>query len=181
MVSVTVYGSCNSLPTQSLLILLEELSLKYTFEEIDTEAGEHKQGTYLQRNPFGTLPTVVYDDLVLFNVRSALRFIAANNTDDVNLVGDIYSEQWFESEPILSNDNLESLLDLFEDHLSEHAYLGGDEYSIADIIHIPYVYAIMKLGKKNQLKSRPHVYEWLKKIVLREPVSNVVRNKQIGN
>lgn len=73
-----------------------------------------------------------------------------------------------------SIEDLEKVLDVYETRLREHRYIGGDDYSIADIAHIPYTYLMLKNGYKHLYKSRPHVYEWLKDIMRRPAVKRVL-------
>jgi glutathione S-transferase len=205
MVQLTVYGHAKATCTQRVLILLEELELKYDFNEIDLSNGEHKEEEYLKLQPFGKIPVVKYGDRVLFESRSILRYIAKNNKEPVNLLGDVNCDIWLEAESqnfnphasaIISekvfkktNDeaviktNLEALervLDVYEKRLTTQEYIGGDSYSIVDISHIPYAYMLLKSGFKEPFKSRPNVYSWLKRIMRREAVRNVLEGRVLG-
>jgi len=81
MVNLTVYGSENAACTQKVLILLEELNLKYKFESIDLSQNEHKTPEYMKMQPFGKIPVIQYGDHTIFESRSILRYIASNNQD----------------------------------------------------------------------------------------------------
>jgi glutathione S-transferase len=100
MVKLTVYGNKIATCTQRVLILLEELNLKYELREIDLMNGQQKESKYLQLQPFGKVPVIVYGDYTLFESRSILRYIAKNNTEDVDLtLGDNpYVDMWLEVE-----------------------------------------------------------------------------------
>ncbi len=193
MVDLTVYGDPTTTCTQRVLILLEELDLKYKLESIDETELRNK-------HPFGKGPVVMYGDRLLFESRAILRYIAKNNRfDDIDLFGDTNTDIWLEVEsqnfhPPISkivcekmykkdcNDvvvlealkELETVLDVYEKRLQQQDYIAGDSFTIADISHIPFAYCFLKCGYKPALKSRPHVYAWLKRIMLRPAVKLVL-------
>jgi glutathione S-transferase len=100
MVKLIVYGSKIATCTQRILILLEELNLKYELREIDLMKGQQKEPKYLNLQPFGKVPVVIYGDHTLFESRSVLRYIAKNNTEDYDLTLDNnpYVDMWLEVE-----------------------------------------------------------------------------------
>lgn len=100
MVKLIVYGSKIATCTQRLLILLEELNLKYELREIDLMKGHQKDPRYLNLQPFGKVPAVVYGEHVLFESRFILRYIAKNNTEDYDLTlnNNPYVDMWLEVE-----------------------------------------------------------------------------------
>ncbi len=202
MVELTVYGDSKATCTQRVLILLEELDLKYTLNQINLANEEQKTEEYLKLQPFGKVPVVSYGDRMLFESRAILRYISKNNRfDDVNLFGDVNADIWLEVEsqnfnPPVSrivaermfkkgekaNDDiisksleeLEKVLDVYDKQLEDRDYIAGDNYTIADISHIPYAYCFLKCGYKSVLKARPNVYAWLKRIMLRPAVKLVL-------
>lgn len=205
MVQLTVYGHAKAPCTQRILILLEELELKYDFNEVDVSQGQHKEEGYLKLQPFGKVPTVKYGDRVLFESRSILRYIARNNKEQINLQGDVNCDIWLEVESQNFNpcasaivaekvfkktnneqvikenlDALEKVLDVYEKRLGSQAYIGGDTYSIADISHIPYAYMLLKAGVKEPIKARQNVYNWLKRIMRRDAVRDVLEGRVPG-
>ena len=100
MVKLTIYGNKIATCTQRVLILLEELNLKYELREIDLMKGQQKDSRYLQLQPFGKVPAIVYGDHKLFESRSILRYIAKNNTEDTDLTlnDSPYVDMWLEVE-----------------------------------------------------------------------------------
>jgi glutathione S-transferase len=100
MVKLVVYGNKIATCTQRVLILLEELNLKYELRELDLMKGHHKDPRYLTLQPFGKVPAIVYGDYKLFESRSILRYIAKNNTDDTDLTlnESPYVDMWLEVE-----------------------------------------------------------------------------------
>lgn len=99
MVKLIVHGHPKATCTQRVLILLEELELKYELDVVDLSKGENKEEAYLELQPFGKLPCVEYGDKILFESRAILRYIARNNRfEDVDLLGDVYADVWMEVE-----------------------------------------------------------------------------------
>ena len=100
MVKLTVYGSPIATCTQRVLILLEELQLKYDLQEVDLMKGQQKEKKYLELQPFGKVPVVIYDEHTIFESRTILRYIAKNNTDDLDLTLDsnVDVDMWLEVE-----------------------------------------------------------------------------------
>ena len=195
MVQLTVYGSPIATCTQRVLILLEELQLKYP--------------RYLQLQPFGKVPVIIYGNHTIFESRTILRYIAKNNTEDTDLTLDssVYVDMWLEVEsqnfnPAISKfvyekvfkkwknpdatpdetvvnqalEELNKVFNVYEKRLEKSKYLAGNEFSIADISHIPYLNLFVKSGSeyKTFLKQYPHVYKWFKKMMSRESVKEIL-------
>jgi glutathione S-transferase len=205
MVEVTLYGNKMTTCTQRILILLEELNLKYNFKNIDLKKNEHKTEEFLQLQPFGKVPAMTYGERKLFESRSILRYIAKNNIEFEDFLGDTEVDVWLEAEsqnfnPLASKivyekvfkkmwnkesdekvveecvKELEKVLDIYEKRLENVPYIAGESYSIADISHIPYSNHLLRCGFKDLFKSRPNVYKWIKRIMKREAVENVLRH-----
>ena len=172
MVKLVLYGNGKSVCTQKILILLEELELKYDFVKVDLSDKENKKSEYCDKHPFGEVPYMEYGDLKLFESRSILRYISKANRDFKDLYGDVNVDMWLEVEgqnynPAIAtiiwervlkknfNDDsdedevnkalnkLESIFEVYNKQLERHEYLAG-LFSIADIGHIPYMYQFLK-------------------------------------
>lgn len=109
MVNLTLYGDKISTCTQRVLILLEELELKYDFTKVNLMENKQSEKEYLELNPFGFVPVVKYDSHDIFESRSILRYISKNNNDykDLTLDNSIDVDMWLEAEsqsmsPIIS-------------------------------------------------------------------------------
>ena len=210
MVNLTVYGNEKATCTQKVLILLEELNLKYTFQSIDLSKNEQKDSEYMKMQPFGKIPVIKYGDHTIFESRSILRYIASNNQETDDLLGDYQVDMWLEVEsqnmnPPLSKivyekmfkkwkeeetdeqvvekalEDLAKVLEVYNDRLENNMYIGGENYSIADISHIPYFNYFIKSGYKSVLKDYPNVYNWLKRIMKRENVRRVLKQELESN
>ena len=57
-------------------------------------------------------------------------------------------------------ERLGKVLDVYEERLSKSKYLAGENYSLADLHHIPHLVYFMKTSKANAITSRPHVNAW---------------------
>ncbi|XP_071687220.1 glutathione S-transferase APIC-like [Rutidosis leptorrhynchoides] len=62
---------------------------------------------------------------------------------------------------------LESLLDVYETRLTESMYLGGDNFSLADLYHIAVIKFLMDTEMKKVFESRPHVSAWVADLLFR--------------
>jgi glutathione S-transferase len=207
MVQLTVYGDPKATCTQRVLILLEELGLKYDLKEVSLANGEHKATEHLQRQPFGKVPAIKYGEYTLFESRSILRYIADRNAEIVDLFATPDVEVWLEAESqnynpwvskivaervfkklknekvdeeVVKNalEHLEKVLEVYDARLGNHKFIAGDDFSIADISHIPYTHHLIKAGFKDTFKKYPNVYSWLKRIMKREAVQRVLKNSQ---
>lgn len=205
MVKLIVYGDEKATCTQRVLILLEELNLDYKIHSINLKKQDQKNSEFLEINPFGKVPAIKYGDRILFESRAILRYISKNNSDDVNLLGDVNTDIWLEVEsqtfsPIISKivsekvfkpmvgkesdefiireqlKQFKPILSIYNDRLSKQNYIGGDDYSIADISHIPYLHYFVNCCKeyKYYLKEYPHVYKWYKKLINRKYVKRIL-------
>ncbi|KAL8236237.1 hypothetical protein R6Q59_017318 [Mikania micrantha] len=62
---------------------------------------------------------------------------------------------------------LESMLDVYEQRLTESKYLGGDRFSLPDLHHLPNLQTMMMTKMKRHIDSRPHVSAWASDILSR--------------
>jgi glutathione S-transferase len=207
---ITLYGNKFATCTQRLLILLEELELKYEFKNVDLKSGEQKSVGFRKMNPFGKIPAMKYqesedsEEKILFESRSILRYLSNKYSDTVDLYPNVNTDIWLEAEsqnynPSISKlvyelvfkkladveakpdqevvskckDELEKVLDIYNDRLKYSKYIAGNTFTIADISHIPYTNYLIKSSPemKELFKSKRHVYHWWKKISLRPSVA----------
>ncbi|ERN16996.1 hypothetical protein AMTR_s00057p00211420 [Amborella trichopoda] len=55
---------------------------------------------------------------------------------------------------------LNGVLDVYEARLAKNKYLGGDEFSLADLHHLPNIRYILMTPKASLFTSHPHVSRW---------------------
>eukprot|EP01018_Ginkgo_biloba_P009277 Gb_07950 [translate_table: standard] len=74
-----------------------------------------------------------------------------------------------------NEEKLGKVLDVYEKRLSENKYLGGEEFSIADLSHLPNTEYIMKAtGKSELISSRKYVNNWWEDISARPSWKKIV-------
>ncbi|CAA0832038.1 Glutathione S-transferase F7 [Striga hermonthica] len=76
-------------------------------------------------------------------------------------------------------EKLAPLLDIYESRLSRSKYLGGDEFSLADLHHIPIVYYLLGTEIKALFDARPKVSAWCDDILGRPSWQKVVQAMKI--
>ena len=74
-----ILGRPNSYNTQKVLWLLDEMSLPFTLELHGLEHGGNHTPEYNKLNPNELVPTMIEDDLVLWESNSILRYLAAKH------------------------------------------------------------------------------------------------------
>ena len=185
---ITVYGHPLSTCTRKVLTTLLENGTSYEFVLVDLMTGEHKQPAHLARQPFGQVPAVDDDGLMLFESRAICRYL--NETSGGKLVpadarGRAQMEQWISvetsnftphamkfvyhhvfqraQEPAVlqaAEAKLTEALGIMDAHLAKHAYFAGAQFSLADISFMPYVDYVMMTPAKAQLEKWPNVMAW---------------------
>jgi len=144
-------------------VVLEELGLGYETHVVDITAGEQKAPEFLRINPNGRIPAIVdrdEHDLAVFESGAILLYLADKTgqliPQDVRGRTRVISWLMFQMGgvgPMMGQANVfyryfptkipeaieryqkesRRLLEVLDRRLGESAYLGGDEYSIADI------------------------------------------------
>jgi glutathione S-transferase len=204
MVQLTLYGDVRSTCTQRVLILLEELQLKYDLVKVDLSKGEQKTEEFLKMQPFGKIPVLKYDDDTIFESRSIMRYIALHNDDENVLSGTPQIDMWLEADannfnPVINkivyemvfrkyhNEEpdmdivkvllyqLKDILSIYNNQLSDKKYLTGD-FSIADISYFPYLHYFYKISDeyKQFIKRYNNVYRWYKRILNKKSVQDTL-------
>ena len=73
---ITLYTHEISGHSHRARLLLDILGLEYQIERVDLMAGEHKQPEFLTLNPFGQVPVLVDDEVVLSDSTAILVYLA---------------------------------------------------------------------------------------------------------
>lgn len=68
---------------------------------------------------------------------------------------------------------LDGVLDVYEARLAQSKYLAGDDYTLADLHHIPIIANLFYTKVKPLFDSRPHVSAWAASLLAR-PASQKV-------
>ncbi|CAF0760120.1 unnamed protein product [Adineta ricciae] len=72
---------------------------------------------------------------------------------------------------------LSEKLDVYDKILSKQPYLAGQEFTLADLFHLPYGSWLVKLGEGNLFESRPNVKRWWDRITSRPSWKAVQESK----
>jgi len=64
-------------------------------------------------------------------------------------------------------EQLNAKLDVYDKILAKQPYLAGQEFTLADLFHLPYGAWLVKLGEGSLFESRPNVKKWWDKITSR--------------
>ncbi|MCI0992751.1 glutathione S-transferase [Pseudomonas corrugata] len=169
-----------------LMLSLLELPVEVIF--IDLAKGAHKQADFLALNPFGQVPVIDDDGVVLADSNAILVYLAQKYGKGRWLpsdpVGAAQVQRWlstaagaihtgpatarlitvfgapYNAEEVIARSH--GLLKVVDQHLSSHTWLAGDAPTIADVAGYTYI-AHAPEGNVS-LDDYVHVREWLARI-----------------
>ncbi|RKO83369.1 glutathione S-transferase, partial [Blyttiomyces helicus] len=58
-------------------------------------------------------------------------------------------------------------LDVYETHLATNTYLAGDEFTMADLVHMPYFGLLEAAGAGDIVDAHPNVKKWWERVSAR--------------
>jgi GST-like protein len=167
-------------------IALEEMGLPYVVKRVNLRHGEQFAPEFLRISPSNKIPAIVDEGLSVFESGAILFYLAEKTGKLLPSSGPVRSRvlQWmfFQAAgtgPMLgqahhfrnySVEKIQYAIDRYTNEgkrlyhvvdrrLSESKYLAGDEYTIADIMNLPWL-----LLSKNQgidIAEYPHVERWI--------------------
>jgi GST-like protein len=170
-------------------IALEEMGLPYTLHPLKLGEKEQKQEWYLEINPNGRIPAIVDRDnggFAVFESGAILIYLAEKSGKFLPTEPKARSRvlQWLMFQmsgigPMMGQANVffryapekipyaieryqrevRRLFEVLERQLGRHAYLAGDDYTIADIAAWPWVGAYGWAGVSEE--GLPHLKRWL--------------------
>ncbi|MGB0631633.1 MAG: glutathione S-transferase family protein, partial [Alphaproteobacteria bacterium] len=73
-------GRTNSSNVMKALWVLDEIGLDYEREDVGGQFGKNHEAPYLNLNPNGRIPTIIDDDLVLWESNSIVRYLASKHS-----------------------------------------------------------------------------------------------------
>ncbi|MAJ91904.1 MAG: glutathione S-transferase family protein [Rhodospirillaceae bacterium] len=73
-------GRMNSSNVMKALWVLDEIGLAYEREDVGGQFGKNHEAPYLTLNPNGRIPTIIDDDLVLWESNSIVRYLASKHS-----------------------------------------------------------------------------------------------------
>jgi glutathione S-transferase len=155
-----IYGDSNSGNCLKVKWVSDRLALPYQWVEIDTRNGGSRTAEFLQRNPWGQVPTVELDDgRTLAQSNAIIRYLARGS--DL-IPSDAFAaakmDEWlfweqYSHEPYVAVCRFQMVyfgkaaseldpekvkrgyaaLDHLEQHLARHRFLVGEMFSLADV------------------------------------------------
>ncbi|KAK0581386.1 hypothetical protein LWI29_013150 [Acer saccharum] len=200
-----VYGSLSSPATLKVLACLFEHDIDFEFVHVDLESGQDKQQPFLAMNPFGRVPVFDDGDIKRFESRAIIRSVAheygkkgeqlvywearkqaivANWIDvedhkfeppALRLINNP-SKGFTSDQSVVAEAELGKVLDVYETRLSKFKYLASDDYTVADLVHLPNLEALLgnSYTKQHLFESRPHLSAWCFDILARPAWTKVL-------
>lgn len=180
-------------------IALEELGLEYRVHALDLMTLEQKKPEFLAINPNGRIPAIVdtdNDDFAVFESGAILLYLAEKTGKLLPTEPKARSEviQWLMFQmggvgPMMGQANVfyryfpekipaaieryqkegRRLFEVMNTQLEKHAYLAGDEYSVADIATYPWVRIYDWSGV--DISGLDALQHWLDRITARPAVA----------
>ena len=160
-----IYGDSNSGNCLKVKWVSDRLRLPYSWIEVDTMKGGSRTPDLLKLNPFGQVPTVLFDDgRALAQSNAIIRYLARGS--DL-IAGDAFTaakmDQWlfweqYSHEPYVAVCRFQMVylgkraseldpekvkrgvaaLEHLERHLGENRFLAGEAFSLADVALLAY-------------------------------------------
>jgi glutathione S-transferase len=185
--------SNNSMRAQ---LYLDEKGLPYEYVTVDLFKGEHKEPPYLAINPRGQVPCIVDGDIRVYEsvaivqylehryaeppliprepvaMAKCIRLIGEFNQklDPTNIFGSVKFRGMRRAE---LGERLEKMLAecrTWEGYLGDGPYFTGDEYSIADIVVLPFFGTVID-GMGLPARDFPRLHAWYERCKLRPAVA----------
>ncbi|MEE3287362.1 MAG: glutathione S-transferase family protein [Pseudomonadota bacterium] len=198
-----ILGRNNSSNVQKVLWACDELGLSYERDDIGGPFGGNREPQYLAMNPNGVVPTVIDDDIVLWESNVIVRYLVRKHTPNDLLPDDpvrlAVAEQWMDWQqtvvgpaifPVFwglvrtapedrdaevisaGRDRLENVLSILDARLSAVAFVGGEDFSMADIPLGIMAYRWFNLNIER--KDMPDLARWYQLLTERPAFQNNV-------
>jgi GST-like protein len=176
-------------------IALEELELPYTVKPVNLRTGEQFSPEFLRISPNNRIPAIVDGELSVFESGAILLYLAEKTGRLLApsgpsryaalewcffqvggtgpMLGQAFHFRNYAPEKIpyaierYTNEG-KRLYGVVDRRLSQARYLAGDEYTIADIINLPWLLVASRQGI--DLGEYPHVARWIAELKARPAV-----------
>lgn len=195
---IKIYGGKNS-SAMRCIWLLEEVGAEYEVKPLDFQKNEHKASEYLALNPNGKIPTMVDDEVVLWESLAINSYIAekfqpellGKNLAEHGLVQQwslwslmhlygafhpLVMKTWRKSEETEETKKamaeLPHWLGILNAHLVGKKYLVAERFTLADLNAVSVVNSALFIGY--DLAAFPEVKRWQGSILEREALKNVM-------
>ena len=186
-----IYGDTNSGNCLKVKWVCDHLAIPYRWIDVDTMQGGSRTPEFLQINPWGQVPTVVFDDgRALAQSNAIIRYLARGSEllpqdafaaaqMDAWLFWEQYSHEPYVATPRYIVKHLppgharyaelperlakgRAALAVMETHLSTRTFFVAERYTIADIALYAYTHVAHEGG--HDLSPYPSVRAWLARV-----------------
>ena len=181
--SFALSGHCHR-----VALLLSLLDLPHETIEVNLPGGEHKQPTFLAKNPFGQVPMIEDGDRAISDSLAILVYLAAEygkgDWTPANALEAAEQQRWFSQaagplafgaaaarahilfkaplDLALAQTRAHGQLSVMNTHLATQDFLVGNRVSLADIAHYAYIARAPEGGVA--LDDYANVLRWLARI-----------------
>ncbi|MRW89473.1 glutathione S-transferase family protein [Duganella sp. FT80W] len=175
-------------------IMLEELGLPYTIKTVNLGKKEQFAPEFLKLSPNNKIPAMEDGGLTIFESGAILTYLAEKTGKllppngpqrykvlewlhwQIGGLGPMLGQAGFfavrseQKAPLAIEHFLnetDRLLGVMDKQLSQHTYIAGADYSIADIACYPWVMAALdklKPALADKLDNKPHLQRWIKTV-----------------
>lgn len=183
-----IFGHPMSTATRRVLVTAHETNHPHEFILVDFGKGEHKQAPHLGRQPFGQVPSIDDDGFQLYESRAIARYLDAKTGGALTPTGlqdRARMEQWISVEvenfsphamkPVYHHvfkreqaadvletaaQKLDAACTVLDHALGNHAYLVGDQLTLADLSYLPVIEYGMMTPAKDIYAKHANVMAW---------------------
>jgi glutathione S-transferase len=186
-----IFGNPMSTCTRKVLMTLAETNAPFELTVVDFAKGEHKAPANLARQPFGRIPALDDDGFELFESRAMSRYLAEKGgklvpadaksrakmeqfisveTSEFTPAAMKFIYQYVFGRPQepgvieAAGKALDTTVAVLDKQLAAHAFLAGNDFSLADVVYMPYFEYVMATPGKDILAKHPHVMAWWNKV-----------------
>jgi glutathione S-transferase len=189
---ITLYGHPMSTCTRKVLMTLAETETAYEMRVIDFATAEHKKPAHVSRQPFGRVPAIEDGGFEMFESRAIARYVndkAHGKLVPADVRAHAKMEQWISIETSefsaqamkfiyehvfkrpqeaavleAASKAVETVLGVLEKQLAATPYLAGADFSLADVMYMPYFEYCMLTPAKEIFARYPRVMAWWNQI-----------------
>ena len=189
---IKIFGHPMSTCTRKVLMTLAETKTPYELVLVDFAKGEHKQQPHLSRQPFGQIPAIDDEGFAFYESRAICRYInekVAGNLVPSDIKGRALMEQWISvetsnftphvmkfifhhvfqraQEPAVleaAGKSLDACVGVLDAALTKSPFLVGSQFTLADVVFMPYIEYVMGTPGKAIFTKHSHVSTWWNKV-----------------